>query len=128
MQATLLYQLRRAAAEQIAGSTTGKIVAGTAAAGGVEAVDEGAVYEAAREALAALAGLLRESGTGWAFGGEGPGAFDAALFSYTHLMMEFMGGEGETALGGMVRRAGEGELARHREMMLEAAWPGWDRR
>jgi hypothetical protein len=31
-------------------------------------------------------------------------------------------------LGRMVRSAGEGELARHRERMLEAAWPEWDRR
>jgi metaxin len=136
VQATLLYQLRRAAAEQIAtGAGGGRIVAGTAAPGGIEAVDEGAVYDAAGEALAALAGLLGESGTEWFFGGERPGGFDAALFSYTHLMMEFMGGEegegegeGRAALGRMVRSAGEGQLARHRESMLEAAWPGWDRR
>ncbi|KAK4153932.1 hypothetical protein C8A00DRAFT_33333 [Chaetomidium leptoderma] len=130
VQATLLYQLRRAAAEQIS-SSSNKIVSIAT----VDAVDEEeAVYAAAREALAALASLLRESGSGWFFGAERPGAFDAALFSYTHLMMEYMSSSGEgsvegaggVALGDMVRAAGDGGLARHRESMLEAAWPGWD--
>lgn len=130
MQATLLHQLRSAAAEQICSSTSSKAVSVTAAAAAdsVDLVDEEAVYDAAREALSALASLLGESGTGWFFGKEGPGEFDAALFSYTHLMMEYMSGEegGVAALGRMVRGAGAGELARHRERMLEAAWPGRD--
>ena len=92
------------------------------AAVSADAVDEEGVYASAREALAALAGLLGESGTGWFFGAGAPTAFDAALFSYTHLMMEFMGGE----LGAMVRSAGAGGLAGHRQRMLEVAWPGWD--
>jgi metaxin len=132
VRATLLYQLRRAAAEQIAtGAGSGKIVS-LAPVASVEGIDEDAVYRSAGEALAALASLLGESGTGWFFGRERPGVFDAALFSYTHLMMEYMpregpAGEGErVALGRMVLDAGDGELARHRERMLEAAWPGWD--
>ena len=98
-----------------------------------EGIDEQAVYRAAGEALEALEGLLGESGTGWFFGGERPGVFDAAVFSYTHLMVEYMPGEASSVgegegvtLGGMVLGAGGGELARHRERMLGAAWPGWD--
>ncbi|KAJ4306137.1 hypothetical protein N0V88_000933 [Collariella sp. IMI 366227] len=56
-QKTMLYQLRRAAAEQIATSSSSKIVS-TGAVHSVEGIDEKAVYEAAREALEALAGLL----------------------------------------------------------------------
>ena len=132
MRAALLYQLRRAAAEQIATSAGGKIVS-LAPVASVEGLDEEAVYRSAGEALEALASLLAESGTGWFFGREGPGVFDAALFSYTHLMMEYMPGEASSvgeaavvALGRVVRSAGGGELARHRVRMLETAWPGWD--
>ncbi|KAL2131101.1 hypothetical protein VTI74DRAFT_5553 [Chaetomium olivicolor] len=133
VQKTLLYQLRRAAAEQIATSSSSTIVSASAVSS-AEGIDEEAVYDAAKGALAALAGLLSQSESGWAFGAEKPTAFDAALFSYTHLMMEYMGEEdatlekGRMALGRMVREAGNGELARHREKMLAAAWPGWDRK
>ncbi len=125
MQATLLYQLRRAAAEQIATAAGGKVVS-AAPASGADEIDDEAVYAAARGALGALASLLSESATGWAFGVERPGMFDAALFSYTHLMMEFMSGDSGLALGAMVAEAGNGELAKHRAAMLDAAWPGWD--
>ncbi|KAH6845024.1 hypothetical protein B0I37DRAFT_378978 [Chaetomium sp. MPI-CAGE-AT-0009] len=131
VQAALLYQLRRAAAEQIATSSGGKIIS-LAPVNSVEGIDEDAVYHLAREAVEALASLLSESGTGWFFGRERPGMFDAALFSYTHLMMEYMPGEASAgegagvALGEMVLNAGDGELARHRERMLKTAWPGWD--
>lgn len=128
VQATLLYQLRRAAAEQIATSAGGKTVS-TAAASSADAIDEESVYNSAGDALDALASLLSESETGWAFGVERPGMFDAALFSYTHLMMQYMSGDeaadGTRALGVMVREAGNGELARHRDRMLDAAWPRW---
>ncbi|KAK4121114.1 hypothetical protein N657DRAFT_547191, partial [Parathielavia appendiculata] len=132
VQATLLYQLRRAAAEQIANTagSSSSAVLSTAAASSADAIDEEAVYAAARDALAALASLLRESPTGWFFGAERPGMFDANLFSYTHLMMEFMGEEdvsvveaGGGALGRMVKEAGNGELARHRDRMLAVTWP-----
>ncbi|KAK4104277.1 hypothetical protein N658DRAFT_557197 [Parathielavia hyrcaniae] len=109
VQATLLCQLRRAAAEQIA-NTSSSMVLSTAAASSADAVDEEAVYAAARDALGALASLLGESETGWFFGAEGPGVFDASLFSYTHLMMEFMDGgalsaaaEGGMGTGGLGR-------------------------
>ncbi|EAQ92358.1 hypothetical protein CHGG_00593 [Chaetomium globosum CBS 148.51] len=134
VQAALLYQLRRAAAEQIATTSAGggKIVS-LAPVASVEGIDEEAVYRSAREALEALASLLSQSETGWFFGRERPGVFDAALFSYTHLMMEYMPEEGGSAgegtgvaLGRMVLGAGDGELARHRERMLQTAWPGWD--
>ncbi len=125
MQATLLYQLRRAAAEQIATVAGGKVVS-AAPASGADEIDDEAVYAAAQGALDALASLLSESATGWAFGVERPGMFDAALFSYTHLMMEFMSGGSGLALGTMVAEAGNGELVRHRAAMLDTAWPGWD--
>ncbi|KXX73881.1 Metaxin-1 [Madurella mycetomatis] len=131
VQATLAWQLRKAAAEQIVSSSgSGKIIS-RAGVTSADAVDEEGVYAAAEEALAALAGLLAESKDakgveeGWFFGAEGPTWFDAAVFSYTHLMMGFMDGEreGVRALGAMVRAARTGELARHRRRMLEAAWP-----
>jgi metaxin len=152
VQAALAWQLRRAAAEQIvtsSSSSNGKLVS----SGGADAVDEESVYAAAGEALEALAALLaggtrgKEGEDRWFFGVERPTWFDAAVFSYTHLMMEFMGGDDEeeeeapplqqgaktkikakTTLGAMVRDAGTGELARHRRRMLETAWPGWDGR
>lgn len=150
VQAALVRQLRRAAAEQIATSSGLGVGLGVGVGGGggggaadADLLDEEAVYAAARDALSALAALLAESGTGWFFGAEAPTEFDAALFSYTHLMMEFMSGDGGgsrgeeeeeekkqrgggVALGEMVRAAGTGELARHRRRMLDAAWPGWD--
>ncbi|GAB1313900.1 Metaxin-1 [Madurella fahalii] len=129
VQATLAWQLRRAAAEQIVGSGGGKVVS-RAPVTSADAVDEDGVFAAAAEALDALAELLAEEGEGWFFGSERPTWFDAAVFSYTHLMMEFMDEERgvKNSLGAMVRGAGTGELARHRRRMLEAAWPGWDGR
>ncbi|KAK4241616.1 hypothetical protein C8A03DRAFT_30198 [Achaetomium macrosporum] len=135
VQTTLLYQLRRAAAEQILASSTNKVVSSSSPAG-AEAIDEEVVYAAAWDALCALASLLAESETGWFFGAQRPGTFDASLFAYTHLMMEYMpegssaaeGRRRTMALGAMVARAGKGELARHRERVLRVAWPGWDGR
>ncbi|KAL2196501.1 hypothetical protein P885DRAFT_69522 [Corynascus similis CBS 632.67] len=137
VRAALLYQLRHAAAEQIATTSPGSGLG--SGADGVDGVDEEAVYRSAGQALDALASLLRESGTAWFFGAERPGPFDAALFSYTHLMVEYMSededgnrdGSGEkkgqrVPLGRMVKEAGNGELARHRESMLGVAWPEWD--
>ncbi|KAH6649786.1 hypothetical protein F5144DRAFT_588431 [Chaetomium tenue] len=133
VRAALLYQLRRAAAEQVATTSAGGKIVSVAPVTSVEGIDEEAVYRESGEALEALESLLGESGTGWFFGRERPGVFDAALFSYTHLMMEYMPGEGGSAgegegvaLGRMVLGAGDGGLARHRERMLQTAWPGWD--
>ncbi|KAL2018835.1 hypothetical protein VTK56DRAFT_324 [Thermocarpiscus australiensis] len=144
VQAALRYQLRRAAAEQILLASNNNSLSTRSPAGVlIDEQDAVVVYAATRDALSALATLLSESATGWFFGAEAPTAFDASVFSYTHLMMEFMDGEcgdgdgqqraeeekGEerrVTLGEMVRSAGAGELARHRQRMLEAAWPGWD--
>ncbi|KAL2264728.1 hypothetical protein VTJ83DRAFT_7238 [Remersonia thermophila] len=89
------------------------------------AIDPRAVYASAREAMAALASLLAESKTEWFFDAEAPSEFDAAVFSYTHLMMQYMsdGEEEAGALGKMVQSAGDGELARHREKLWRFAWP-----
>lgn len=132
VRAALKAQLRKAAAEQIlnsapeagglhteynSSSTDGYWT------GGHEPVviNPRIVYSHAREALAALAALLAESTTEWFFDADTPSEFDAAVFSYTHLMMEYMDQPG--GLGEMVRRAGEGELARHREGLLRFVWP-----
>ncbi|KAK3309107.1 uncharacterized protein B0T15DRAFT_509496 [Chaetomium strumarium] len=140
VQTALLYQLRRAAAEQILSSSgttkVGTAVGGAGGSSSADAIDEEGVYAEAWDALCALASLLAESETGWFFGAEKPGTFDASLFAYTHLMMEYMpegssteeGEGGRMALGAMVRKAGNGELARHRERVLQAAWPGWEGR
>ncbi|AEO55931.1 hypothetical protein MYCTH_2142789 [Thermothelomyces thermophilus ATCC 42464] len=134
VRAALLHQLRRAAAEQVATASSGggKIVS-LAPVDSADGIDEEAVYRSARDALDALASLLRESETAWFFGTERPGSFDAALFSYTHLMVEYMSEEedtesakGRVSLGRMVKEAGNGELAEHRERMLGVAWPEWD--
>ncbi|KAL2157351.1 hypothetical protein VTH06DRAFT_6169 [Thermothelomyces fergusii] len=113
VRAALLRRLRRAAAEQVA----------TIAAGaGGNGVDEEAVYRSAGAALDALAGLLRESGTAWFFGAERPGAFDAALFSYTHLMVEYMSEEEEEEQDEEKERT---ERARSRREAGGRPWAAW---
>ncbi|KAL2148316.1 hypothetical protein VTH82DRAFT_2236 [Thermothelomyces myriococcoides] len=136
VRAALLRQLRRAAAEQVAtgvGSGGGGKIVSLGPVDSPDGIDEEAVYRSAKDALDALVSLLKESETPWFFGAERPGSFDAALFSYTHLMLEYMSDEedsssprGRVSLGRMVKEAGNGKLARHRERMLRVAWPGWD--
>lgn len=99
------------------------------------AIDAAEIYARAADAFEALAVLLRESPTGWFFGVEQPGLFDAAVFAYTFLVgvrTEREGGKGlEWEDGGRLERlvaaAGEGELVRHRERVWELGWGGDDR-
>ncbi|KAL1839706.1 hypothetical protein VTJ49DRAFT_1243 [Mycothermus thermophilus] len=146
VRAALRRQLRKAAGEQILDSApaAGALQSGSGSGSGTgevgnnksrgwgwswqedgTAINPRAVYASAREAMAALASLLAESKTEWFFDADAPSEFDAAVFSYTHLMIQYMsdGEEEAGALGKMVRRAGEGELARHREMLWRFAWP-----
>ncbi|KAB5554493.1 hypothetical protein GE09DRAFT_1058820 [Coniochaeta sp. 2T2.1] len=92
-------------------------------------IDPQEVYKEAEKAFDSLALLLRESETGWFFGVEKPGVFDAAVFAYTYLVevVEVEGGRGLKwrdggRLDGLVRRAGNGELVAHRERVWEAGW------
>lgn len=84
------------------------------------------IYRDAGEAFEALARLLGESETGWFFGREEAGELDAAVFAYTCLVREEREGGGGgldwgdgAVLGGLVERAGEGELVRHRARIWE---------
>jgi len=123
----LRRQLHQAAEREILKTSSGPAAALTVV------VDEESVYVAARDALEALAGLLGESATGWFFGAEAPTLFDASVFAYTHLMLEYMSdGEGVAdsgvRLGVMVRQAGNGELEEHwRRMKERLGWVGDDR-
>lgn len=89
------------------------------------------IYARAAEAFEALAVLLRESETGWFFGVDEPGVFDAAVFAYTFLAGVSGKGEGKGLewedggrLDSLVRAAGNGELVRHRERVWELCWGG----
>ncbi|RMZ77910.1 hypothetical protein DV738_g4128, partial [Chaetothyriales sp. CBS 135597] len=68
-------QLRNAAFDELA--KTSPIVDGTA------------LYEAADEAFKALSTLLGTSDSFFFFNAAEPGLFDASLFAYTHLLLEF---------------------------------------
>ncbi|OIW23571.1 hypothetical protein CONLIGDRAFT_693476 [Coniochaeta ligniaria NRRL 30616] len=147
VRASLLSQLRSAAEAEVA-----RILAPTTGHGGWKVsvnnllefgpgartpavIDREEVYARAAEAFESLAVLLREGeggGTGWFFGrGEG-GVFDAGVFAYTCLMGVKEGGDDGMGLGwgdggrldGIVRRAGGGELVRHRERVWEVCWGG----
>jgi len=100
-------------------------------------VDFEEIWQNAKEAMEGLCQVLRESEEGWFFGNEVPSEFDAAVFGYTQVMVEFMSSspttstaeeEGMVLLGEMVKQAGNGELARHRKRVLARAWPEWDGR
>lgn len=131
VRGALRHQLRRAAEAEILKTGPG----GAASTALTLLVDEQAVYRAAVHALEALATLLSESKTGWFFGAETPTLFDASVFAYTHLMIEYLSdaksesGEEEESifasrrLGDMVRRAGSGELGQHHRRLFELLWP-----
>ena len=87
--------------------------------------DDG-LYAEAGAALDALATLLAGSGTGWFFGNESPGEFDAAVFAYTQLLLgpPEEGGLGwaDSRLADLARWAGGGELYAHRERVWDCFW------
>ncbi|KAK3955391.1 hypothetical protein QBC32DRAFT_43870 [Pseudoneurospora amorphoporcata] len=131
VRGALRHQLRRAAEVEILKTGPG----GAASTALSLLVDEDAVYRAAVNAFEALATLLSESKTGWFFGAETPTIFDASVFAYTHLMLQYISdAKGEVEkdegsifrsrrLGNLVRRAGSGELEKHHSRLFELLWP-----
>ncbi|KAK6951058.1 hypothetical protein Daesc_007587 [Daldinia eschscholtzii] len=74
VKTTVLYQLRHAAEEEILRSI------------GALVVNPERLYDGAKEAFEALSTVL---GSGeWFFGASKPSLFDAAVFSYTHLLLD----------------------------------------
>lgn len=132
----LLHQLRRAAEAEVRKlqPSSSSSSSGTAAA-------------AAREAFAALeAALVGEDedemggAERWFFAAKNPGLFDAAVFSYTHLLLPpaddddgdgdggGQGGGGGRGLAWGDRTLGEvlrefPALLRHRDAVLRRCWP-----
>ncbi|KAK4200711.1 hypothetical protein QBC40DRAFT_339645 [Triangularia verruculosa] len=95
---------------------------------GPGAIDLDNLYAEAAEALQSLATLLQESPTGWFFGRERPGEFDAGLYGYVGLIMEYMDTP-EAKLGGLVRQAGgEGVLVRWWGRIRREAWGEFEQR
>ncbi|KAK4645382.1 hypothetical protein QC761_200990 [Podospora bellae-mahoneyi] len=92
---------------------------------GTGGIDSENLYADAAEALDSLAILLQESQTGWFFGEEKPGEFDAGLYGYVGVIMAHMDTP-EGRLGGLVRRAGGGggELVGWWERIRREAWGG----
>ncbi|KAK4191239.1 hypothetical protein QBC35DRAFT_25336 [Podospora australis] len=115
VQKTLRFQLRQAAAASILSSQ------GQHPSAGREQIDREAIFAAAGEALRALEELLGESQTGYFFGRETPGEFDAGVFAYLFPMIRHFS---DYPLGEMVRNAGKGgELVRFCERVKrEAGW------
>ena len=122
----LLHQLRRAAEAEVRKlqPSSSSSSSGTAAA-------------AAREAFAALEAALvgededeKGGAERWFFAAENPGLFDAAVFSYTHLLLP-PAGDGDGDRGGPAwgdRTLGEvlrefPALLRHRDAVLRRCWP-----
>jgi len=117
VRSVLLRQLRSAAEDEILASGGGYTAS---------AIDVEDLYGDAEEALRALDSLL--GGGEWFFGGgeeggrkRGPTEFDAAVFAYTHVLLDDNLGWRDTRLGDLVRKC-EG-LVRHRGAMLLECWP-----
>lgn len=73
VRATILYQLRHAAELEVLKSTSR------------DALNPPDLYKGAKEAFRALDAVLADEE--WFFGSSAPGLFDAAVFSYTHLIL-----------------------------------------
>jgi len=80
-------------------------------------IDAETLYREAEEAFEALDTLLGNNE--WFFGADGPGLFDAAVFAYTHLLLDEELGDGwrERRLCDAVRKSNG--LVKHREQILE---------
>lgn len=98
----LSYQLESAAQNEV-------LKAGPGGGGGGGAnLDE--IFVEAEEAFEALATLL--GADEWFFGADGPSLFDAAVFAYTHPLLDENMGWRQQRLGECVRRAGIGGRGR----------------
>ncbi|KAK4175588.1 hypothetical protein QBC36DRAFT_21833 [Triangularia setosa] len=91
---------------------------------GTGGIDGEELYAEAAEALESLATLLKESPTGWFFGRERPEEFDAGLYGYVGIIMEYMDNTPGGRLGQLVRNAGEGVLVVWWEQIKKEAWGG----
>ncbi|KAM0808570.1 hypothetical protein AB5N19_08913 [Seiridium cardinale] len=107
VQTTVRYQLRRAAEAEILQSA------------GTIRVDPVALYRDAEQAFDALAAALGPSD--WFFGNSGPGLFDAALFAYTHLLLDDSLPWADTRLTDSLQKFQT--LVDHRNRILAKCWP-----
>ncbi|KAF7522668.1 hypothetical protein G7054_g12059 [Neopestalotiopsis clavispora] len=107
VQMTVRYQVQRAAEAEILQSV------------GMVKVDPEVLYRDAEQAFDALAAAL---GSGdWFFGNSRPGLFDAALFAYTHLLLDESLPWADTRLGDSLRKFHN--LVEHRDSILAKCWP-----
>ncbi|KAJ2901250.1 hypothetical protein MKZ38_002114 [Zalerion maritima] len=126
-RASTLHSLRRAAEAEILRAT------------GTAVIDAGAIYAAADEAFEALSTVLgeddwffgSEKGTDTKAGGEGatekevdprskPSLFDAAVFSYTHLLLDGDMAWQDRRLAELAAQSPA--LVRHRDRILDICW------
>jgi metaxin len=107
VQTTVGYQLRHAAEAQILQSA------------GTPAVDPIALYKGAAQAFEALAAALGSDE--WFFGNSGPGLFDAAVFAYTHLILDQSLQWADTRLQDAIQS--NLSLVDHRNRILATCWP-----
>ncbi|KAL1903149.1 hypothetical protein Sste5346_000433 [Sporothrix stenoceras] len=119
VRSALASQLRTAAAAEVWGSSSG--------AQAVTASATAQLYRDAEAALSALSTLL-EGDDSYFFGSSEPSLFDAAVFSYTHLLLEDGDETGEPrfrwhnrVLPDMVRA--HPRLVEHRDRIVAKYWP-----
>lgn len=102
----MLYQLRHAAEAEILRSM------------GSPRVDPRALYDGAKEAFEALSTVL--GAEDWFFGTSEPSLFDAAVFAYTHLLLDDGLAWGERRLSDIV---GDFQnLVEHRDRIFRRCW------
>lgn len=78
------------------------------------------LFKEADEAFEALAVRLDSNSSKWLSGRKSPGLADAALFAYTHLLLDEGMGWADERMVEMVRgRNGRESLIRHRNRILE---------
>ena len=124
MQTVLRQQLRRAALSELRKATPGGgAPAPSFSSSLTSSVDAAALYAEAADGFSALSALLGEDDDAWFFGGSGagPGLFDAAVFSYTHLLLSDGGlAWRDRALSEMVEAFPN--LVRHRARLAAMFW------
>ncbi|KAL2887491.1 hypothetical protein HOO65_050612 [Ceratocystis lukuohia] len=119
VQAASLRTLRRAAETEVHMSVR-------AAAGHSAVLRPDTLYADARVALAALEAELARSESGWFLSAVEPTVFDAAVFSYVHLLLDESLVWGDDTLPCAV--ASFMGLVAHRDRVLNEYWPGEERR
>ncbi|KAI1806841.1 hypothetical protein F4811DRAFT_509567 [Daldinia bambusicola] len=106
VKTAILYQLRHAAETEILRSI------------GAPSVDSARLYDGAREAFEALSTLL---GSGdWFFEAPEPSLFDAAVFSYTHLLLDQGLKWEDRRLSEIIKEFSN--LVEHRNRILQRCW------